>query len=101
MTSCHQRSRPAFMSTSPSVRRTTTQVLIVGVSARALSTFALSGMTLPRRQPPSAVMQSLAPQSLMRSRSASAEKPPKTTVWGAPMRVQASMAIAASGIMGM
>ncbi len=46
-------------------------------------------------------MQTLAPQSLMRSRSASAEKPPNTTVCGTPMRVQASIATAASGIIGM
>jgi len=70
--------------TSVPVRRTTTQWAIVGVSANALSTFSLSGMILPRRQPPSAVMHTLAPQSLMRSRSASAENPPKTTVCGAP-----------------
>ena len=30
-----------------------------------------------------------------------AEKPPKTTLWGAPMRAQASIATAASGIIGM
>ncbi len=75
--------------------------LIVGDSASARSTFAFSGTDLPRRQPPSAVMHSLAPQSLMRSRSASAEKPPNTTVCGAPMRVHASIATAASGIIGM
>ena len=72
-----------------------------GVCASAPSTLALSGTDLPRRQPPSAVMHSLAPQSLMRSRSASAEKPPNTTVCVAPMRVQASIATAASGIIGM
>ena len=98
--SCHQTSRPAFISTASLVRRTTRQLFTVGVSASGASTFALSGTDLPRRQPPSAVMQSFAPQSLMRSRSASAEKPPKTTVCVAPMRAQASMAIAASGIIG-
>ena len=36
----------------------------------------------------------------MRSFSASGENPPKTTEWTAPMRAQASMATAASGIMG-
>jgi hypothetical protein len=39
-------------------------------------------------------------QSLMRSLIASALKPPKMTVWTAPMRAQASMAIIASGIIG-
>ena len=37
----------------------------------------------------------------MRSRSESALKPPKTIEWIAPMRVQASMAIGSSGIIGM
>ena len=36
----------------------------------------------------------------MRSRSASAEKPPNTMLWVAPMRVHASIATAASGIIG-
>ena len=36
----------------------------------------------------------------MRSLRASAEKPPKTTLWMAPMRAQASMEMASSGIMG-
>ena len=39
--------------------------------------------------------------SLMRSRSDSGEKPPNTTLWGAPMRAQASMATTTSGIIGM
>ena len=39
--------------------------------------------------------------SFIRSRSASELKPPKTTLWVAPMRVQASMVTAASGIIGM
>ena len=38
--------------------------------------------------------------SLMRSLSASGENPPKTTEWMAPIRAQASMANAASGIIG-
>jgi hypothetical protein len=36
----------------------------------------------------------------MRSRSALAEKPPNTTECAAPIRAQASMAMAASGIIG-
>ena len=46
-------------------------------------------------------MTSFAWASLMRPLSASAEKPPKTTVWGAPIRAQASIAIGSSGIIGM
>ena len=47
---------------------------------------------MPRRQPPSAVIRTLAWASLIRSLSASAENPPKTTVWAAPSRAQASIA---------
>jgi hypothetical protein len=39
--------------------------------------------------------------SSMRVASSFAAKPPNTTEWIAPMRAQASMPIAASGIMGM
>jgi hypothetical protein len=46
-------------------------------------------------------MTSLAWESWMRPASASAEKPPKTTVCGAPIRAHASMAIGSSGIIGM
>jgi hypothetical protein len=37
----------------------------------------------------------------MRPRSASTENPPKTTLCVAPIRAQASIATAASGIIGM
>jgi hypothetical protein len=47
------------------------------------------------------VTTSFAPTSWIRSRSASAENPPNTTVWGAPMRAQASIAMASSGTIGM
>jgi hypothetical protein len=56
---------------------------------------------VPRRYPPSAVMTKWASQSRIRPRKASEEKPPKTTVWGAPRRAQASMATTVSGIIGM
>ena len=36
----------------------------------------------------------------MRSRTDSGEKPPKTTLWGAPIRAQASIATTTSGIIG-
>ena len=39
-------------------------------------------------------------ESLMRSRSDSELKPPKTTLWMAPMRAHASIAIASSGMSG-
>ena len=37
----------------------------------------------------------------MRMASSCGAKPPNTTEWTAPMRAQASMAIGASGIIGM
>ena len=74
---------------------------MVGEDSSASSTAGLSGAGLPRRQPPSAVMTSLACELTIRPLSASAEKPPKTTVCGAPIRAQASIAIGSSGIIGM
>jgi hypothetical protein len=56
---------------------------------------------LERGQPPSEVMTTRASASWMRVASASAEKPPKTTECAAPMRAQASIATAVSGIIGM
>lgn len=68
---------------------------------RASSTLAFSGVRLPPRTPSSAVITTFDLQSMMRPARASGEKPPKTTEWIAPMRVQASMATTASGIIGM
>ncbi len=99
--SCHQKSRRGTMCTPSPKRSTTITCSIVGVSAIAASTWCLRPTFLPRRQPPSAVISTLAPQSLMRPDSDSAENPPKTTVWGAPIRAQASIAIGSSGIIGM
>ena len=45
-------------------------------------------------------MSTLAPQLSMRALSASAEKPPKTIMWMAPMRAQASMTTGSSAIIG-
>ena len=99
--SCHQRSRPAFISTAVLQRLKTTHFSTVGDFSRAASTFCFSGTTLPRRHPPSAVMTSFDLASLLRSATASAENPPKMTECVAPIRAQASMAMAASGIIGM
>ena len=83
------------------VRRSTTTFSIVGASATASSALRLSGTTLPARQPSSWVIRILASASLIRSRRASAEKPPNTTECGAPSRAQASMATGSSGTMPM
>ena len=77
-------------------RRTLLQPL-----ASAWSAAALSSTAWPPRQPPSAVITSLASVSMMRSLSAGAEKPPNTTEWTAPMRLQACIATRISGTSGM
>ena len=58
-------------------------------------------MLRPPRLPPSVVITSLLSQSLIRSARLSGEKPPNTTEWIAPIRAQASIAYAVSGIIGM
>ena len=88
------------MGTSSPVRRTITTPVIEGVSSSASSEIAFSGTIPPRRWPPSAVISTLASASLIRSRSDCAENPAKTTLWGAPIRAQASIATGSSGIMG-
>ena len=97
--SCHHTSL-SVQSTSWPVRRTTRTFSTLGQSATASSTAGLSAEADPRRYPPSEVITSFAWASSMRLRSASEENPPKTTECGAPIRAHASMAIAASGIMG-
>ena len=66
----------------------------------AASTLAFSGTLRPPRRPSSAVITTLDWQSVMRWASESGEKPANTTEWIAPIRAQASIAKAASGIIG-
>ena len=68
--------------------------------ASASSAMRLSGSVLPPRTCSSAVISRRAPMSTMRSFSDLAEKPPKTTEWIAPIRLQACMATMASTDMG-
>ena len=88
-------------SACPMTRLTTTTCSIDGVSASARSAIGLSRCGWARRKPPSAVTSTLHSASLMRSASESAEKPPNTTEWAAPMRAHASIATGSSGIIGM
>ena len=101
--SCHQISRCLCHATSPPVRLSTITLSIVFTSGlvSASSTFFLRGTARPPRTPSSAVITTLAFESIIRPDSASGEKPPNTTVWTAPIRVQASIATAASGTIGM
>ena len=71
-----------------------------GTAAQRLVGVGLDRHDRPPRMPPSEVISMEAPQSRMRSASEPALKPPKTTLWMAPMRAQASMAMASSGIIG-
>ena len=70
---------------------------MLGHCTTAASALSFSGTTAPRRQAPSAVINTFASASLIRSRSASALNPPKTTECGAPIRAHASIAIGSSG----
>ena len=60
----------------------------------------LTAATLPLRRAPSTVMSTFASETSMRSLTDSAEKPPKTTLCGAPIRAQASIATTTAGIIG-
>ncbi len=104
ITSWYQTSRPSVIVTGlsrPPPRFSTTTCSMLGVPVSASSAIAFSGTIPPRRYPPSAVMSTLAWASLIRSRSDSELKPPKTTLWMAPIRAQASMATGSSGTIGM
>ncbi len=84
----------------PPVRLTTTTFLTHSAAAAALSALAFSGTARPPRIDSSEVITTAQLASTMRSFSASGEKPPNTIECTAPMRVQASIAKAASGIIG-
>ena len=101
MASSYQTSLSAFPGTGLPVRFTVTTVWTSGQLSSAFSTLALRGTFRPPRGPSSAVITTRQSESRIRSLSASGEKPPKTMEWTAPIRAQASMATAASGIMGM
>ena len=100
-TSCNQWSRPSVIGTSLPVRRTTRLRRTRGASAIASSAICFSGTVVPRRHASSCVISTSQPMSFIRAESESAEKPPKTTVCGAPSRVQASIATASSGTIPM
>ena len=76
----------------------TTNVVSTGMPTS--STVCLTGAVLPLRRAPSTVISALARENSMRSLTDSALKPPKTTLCGAPMRAQASIATTTSGIIG-
>ena len=99
--SCQKTSRPSCIGGSVPQRSTTTTCSIFGSESRISSTAGFIGTGSPRRSVASAVTSAFASETSIRSRTDSAEKPPKTTLWIAPMRAQASIAISVSGIIGM
>ena len=96
--SWYQWSRPSTQSMSPPVRLITITERTSGHWATAPSVLALSGIARPPRSPSSEVTTTSQRASRMRPASESGEKPPNTIEWTAPMRAQASMAKASSGI---
>src|SRR5260221_13479254 len=85
MASCHQTSRPGFISTAVLQRLKTMHFSTVGDFSRAASTLAFKGATLPRRQPPAAVMERFDFASLLPAGTGSAENPADTHEWHAPL----------------
>ena len=96
----YQWSRPACIGTSRPVFRTTTTARMLGQVASASSALVFSATARPPRRPSSAVISTVHSLSWMREARLSGEKPPKTMEWMAPTRAQASMATAASTIIG-
>ena len=88
------------MTQSAAVDLTTTTVSRSGRPEITSSTCCLTGMNLPFRRDPSGMISALARETSIRSRTAVGAKPPNTTVCGAPIRAQASMATTTSGIIG-
>ena len=83
------------------MRRRTTQCFTPAAASIASSATVLSPIFEPRRYASSWVMTTSHFMSFIRPESESAEKPPKTTVCGAPSRVHASIATGNSGTMPM
>ena len=98
ISSSNQKSLPSAISHSAPVWRTT--ITVSSCPPIASSTCCLIGAVLPLRRAPSTVISAFASENSIRSRTDSGEKPPKTTLWTAPMRAQASIATATSGIIG-
>ena len=98
--SSYQWSLSSFQFILLPVLLTTIVFLTSGHWFNALSTFDLRGTTFPPRIPSSAVITISQSASRILSFKDSGENPPKTTEWIAPILVQASIAKAASGIIG-
>jgi hypothetical protein len=89
------------MFTAHARRSVTITFSTLGQVSRASSTTRFTGICLCPRFRPSLVSTIVACASWMRSLRLCALKPQNTTLWMAPMRAQASVAITSSGTMGM
>ena len=107
ISSCHQWSRPAVM---PRDRRPVVEADAAGhhhvLDARRLGHRRVHVGLQARPPPPAATRRRRSPPPGPRRRGSGpggrrTRSPPNTTEWTAPMRVQASMATASSGIIGM
>ena len=92
--------RPITVLTLSPTRFTMMTFSTDGQSLTASSALVFWGMALAPRKVPSQVTSTFVVLSWSRSLRASELNPPKTMLWMAPMRVQASMPMASSGIMG-
>ena len=101
ISSSHHTSRPLIIETGVRVCVDTMTFSTEGHAMMASSTTDLSGITLAPRYAPSQVTTTLACASLIRSAIDWALNPPNTTECTAPIRAQASTAMANSGIIPM
>ena len=96
----YQTSRPPVIGASSSVLRTTSTVSSADRLPSSGSSAVFIGADRPLRRDAFAVISAFASENSMRSRTDSGEKPPNTTLCGAPMRAHASIATTSSGIIG-
>ena len=95
-------SRPVVSAARAAGRCNTMQAAgLCGERAMAASSSGLYCTTRPGSRPQEAVTITLGWASAMRAASSAAANPPNTTECTAPSRAQASIAIAASGTIGM
>src|SRR5207249_318031 len=95
------REAPARTRPVQAVRRSTTTRSPLGAPATACATIGSSGTSLPLRYVTSVAKRARAPARRMRSPSAPAPKPAKTTMITTPMRTAPSMRTIASAQVGM
>ena len=99
--SAQSRSRSVIAASACGRWKTITRPGSCSASSTALSSRGLYSMTRLPSMPQDALTIAEGRASSIRTASSRAANPPKTTLWTAPIRAQASIATAASGIIGM